>query len=43
VDAAVERLTGMLEPLLILGLGAVVAGVLAAMYLPMFEMIGNVQ
>ncbi|MFH0918830.1 MAG: type II secretion system F family protein [Fibrobacterota bacterium] len=43
VDAAVERLTSILEPVMILLLGLVVAGLLIAMYLPMFDMIGNVQ
>lgn len=43
VDAAVERLTAILEPVMIIGLGILVAGLLLAVYLPLFEMIGNVQ
>lgn len=43
VDTAVNRVTSVLEPLMILGLGAIVAALLVAMYLPMFDMVGNVQ
>jgi type IV pilus assembly protein PilC len=42
VDAAVEALTSMIEPLVIVVLGSIIGGVLVAMYLPMFEMAGNV-
>jgi type IV pilus assembly protein PilC len=37
VSAAVEALTGMIEPLIIVFLGLVVGGMVVAMYLPMFE------
>ncbi len=43
VAASAERLTSILEPVLILALGVVVAALLVAMYLPLFDMIGNVQ
>lgn len=42
VDAAVETLTAMIEPLVIVVLGSIIGGVLVAMYLPMFEMAGTV-
>jgi len=37
VSNAVEALTGMIEPLIIVFLGLVVGGMVVAMYLPMFE------
>lgn len=43
VEAAVEALTGMLEPLVIVVLGGVIGAVLIAMYLPMFEMAGSIK
>jgi len=43
VEAAVESLTSMLEPLVIVVLGGVIGAVLIAMYLPMFEMAGNIK
>lgn len=43
VDAAVDTLTSMIEPLVIVVLGSIIGGVLVAMYLPMFEMAGTVS
>jgi type IV pilus assembly protein PilC len=42
VDAAVENLTAMLEPLVIVVLGSIIGGVLVAMYLPMFSLASTV-
>jgi type IV pilus assembly protein PilC len=42
VDTAVTALTSLLEPLLIVVMGVVIAGVLISMYLPMFEMVGSI-
>ncbi len=42
VDAAVEALTSMLEPLLMLFLGGAIGGLVVAMYLPIFSMAGAV-
>jgi type IV pilus assembly protein PilC len=42
VDAAVEALTSMLEPLLMLFLGGSIGGLVIAMYLPIFAMAGAV-
>ena len=43
VEAAVEALTSMLEPLVIVVLGGVIGAVMIAMYLPMFEMAGSIK
>lgn len=40
VDQAVENLTAMIEPMLIVFLGVVVGGLIVAMYLPIFKMAG---
>ncbi|MCD6570537.1 MAG: type II secretion system F family protein [Deltaproteobacteria bacterium] len=42
VDTAVSSLTSILEPLLIVFLGGVIGGVVVAMYLPIFQLAGNV-
>jgi type IV pilus assembly protein PilC len=43
VDAAVEALTSMLEPLLMVFLGGGIGGMVIAMYLPIFTMAGAIQ
>lgn len=40
VEAVVQNLTKMIEPLLLVGLGGMVGGLLIAMYLPIFKMAG---
>ncbi|MDP2312482.1 MAG: type II secretion system F family protein [Pseudomonadota bacterium] len=42
VDASVEGLTAMLEPLIMAFLGIVIGGLVIAMYMPIFEMAGHV-
>jgi type IV pilus assembly protein PilC len=42
VDAAVTALTSMIEPVVIVVMGAVIGGILIAMYLPMFDIIGKI-
>ncbi|MCL2182769.1 MAG: type II secretion system F family protein [Chitinispirillia bacterium] len=42
VDAAVEALTSVIEPIMICILGVVIGGILIAMYLPMFDMVGMI-
>ncbi len=42
VDTAVEGLTSMLEPMIMAFLGVVIGGLVIAMYMPIFEMAGNV-
>jgi type IV pilus assembly protein PilC len=39
VDAAVEQLTSVIEPAMIVIMGVVVGGMLVAMYLPMFKLV----
>jgi type IV pilus assembly protein PilC len=43
VDAAVSALLSLMEPVMIVILGAVVGGMIVAMYLPIFDMINAVQ
>jgi len=43
VAALAQRITSMIEPCIILGMGCTVALILAAIYLPMFNMGGAVQ
>lgn len=42
VDQAVETLTSMLEPLIMVFLGVVIGGLVIAMYMPIFSMASNV-
>jgi len=42
VDAAVAALTSIIEPVIIVVMGAVIGGILIAMYLPMFDIIGKI-
>jgi type IV pilus assembly protein PilC len=43
VDQAVENLTAMIEPVMIVFLGVIVGGLIVSMYLPIFKMAGAVQ
>lgn len=43
VDAAVEALLAVMEPIMIVVLGTVVGGMIVAMYLPIFDMINAVS
>ena len=42
VDTAVDALTSLIEPVMIVFMGAVVGGMVIAMYLPMFKLINVV-
>jgi type IV pilus assembly protein PilC len=42
VDAAVGALTSIIEPVVIVFMGIVIGGILIAMYLPMFDIIGKI-
>jgi type IV pilus assembly protein PilC len=42
VDAAVEGLTSMIEPFMMVFLGVTIGGLVVAMYLPIFKMAGLV-
>jgi type IV pilus assembly protein PilC len=43
VDVAVASLTSMIEPLMMVFLGGVIGGLVIAMYMPIFEMAGNIK
>jgi type IV pilus assembly protein PilC len=43
VDVAVAALTSLLEPIMMVFLGVVVGGIIIAMYLPIFELAGNIK
>ncbi len=43
VDAAVAALTSIIEPVIIVAMGLVIGGILIAMYLPMFDIIGKIS
>ncbi|MBK6909746.1 MAG: type II secretion system F family protein [bacterium] len=43
VDAAVAAMTSLIEPVVIVLMGAVIGGMLVSMYLPMFDMIGAIK
>ncbi|MSP17479.1 MAG: type II secretion system F family protein [Myxococcales bacterium] len=43
VDVAVGSLTALIEPFMMVFLGVVVGGMIIAMYLPIFEIAGNIQ
>ncbi|MEA1979948.1 MAG: type II secretion system F family protein [candidate division Zixibacteria bacterium] len=42
VDEAVTALTSVIEPIIIVFMGIVIGGILVAMYLPMFDIIGKI-
>ena len=41
VDEAVSALTSVIEPIVIVVMGIAIGGILVAMYLPMFDIIGK--
>jgi type IV pilus assembly protein PilC len=43
VDAAVAALTSIIEPVIIVFMGIVIGGIMIAMYLPMFDIIGKIN
>ena len=43
VDTAVEALLAKMEPIMIVGLGVVVGGVIVATYLPIFDMVNALK
>jgi type IV pilus assembly protein PilC len=43
VDAAVSAMTALLEPIMLVVLGGIVGGLLISMYLPIFEVAGNIK
>ena len=43
MEAAILKVTKMLEPIIIMGMGSTIAGLMLAIYMPMFEMAGKVN
>ncbi|MBW2264143.1 MAG: type II secretion system F family protein, partial [Deltaproteobacteria bacterium] len=43
VDVAVAAMTSVIEPILMVGVGGVVGGLMIAMYLPIFNLAGNIK
>jgi type IV pilus assembly protein PilC len=43
VDVAVGAMTSLIEPIMMVFLGGVVGGLIVAMYLPVFELAGNIK
>ena len=43
VDVAVAAMTSLIEPIMMVFLGTVVGGLIVAMYLPVFELAGNIN
>lgn len=39
IDGTVERLSSVIEPVIVLVLGLLVGGILVAMYMPMFDLV----
>jgi len=43
MEGMILKVTKMVEPLIIMGMGSTIAGLMLAIYMPMFEMAGNVH
>lgn len=43
VDAAVSAMTSLIEPVVIVFMGIMIGGILIAMYMPMFDIIGQIK
>lgn len=43
METLIGKVTKLLEPVVILGMGVTIAGIMLAIYMPMFEMAGNVK
>jgi type IV pilus assembly protein PilC len=43
VDQAVENMTALIEPFMLVFLGATIGGLVVAMYLPIFKMAGAIS
>jgi len=42
VDATVKALLSILEPILLIGVGALVGGIVISMYLPIFSLLSQI-
>jgi type IV pilus assembly protein PilC len=43
MEALVGKVTKLMEPVIIMGMGSTIAGLMLAIYMPMFEMAGKVH
>ena len=43
MEIMIHRVTKLLEPIIIMGMGSTVAGLMLSIYMPMFEMAGKVH
>ena len=43
MEEMIAKVTKLMEPLIIVGMGATIAGIMLAIYMPMFEMAGAVH
>ena len=43
VDSAVSAMTALMEPIMMVFLGGIIGGLIVAMYLPVFELAGNIN
>jgi type IV pilus assembly protein PilC len=43
VERRLDRLTTMVEPLMMMTMGLLIGGIVVAMYIPIFQMAGTVQ
>jgi type IV pilus assembly protein PilC len=43
MESAITKVTKLLEPIIIMGMGTTIAGLMLAIYMPMFEMAGKVN
>jgi type IV pilus assembly protein PilC len=43
MEGMILKVTKMVEPIIIMGMGSTIAGLMLAIYMPMFEMAGNVK
>jgi type IV pilus assembly protein PilC len=43
METLVLKVTKMLEPIIIMGMGTTIAGLMLSIYMPMFEMAGKIK
>ncbi len=43
MEAMIGRVTKLLEPIIIMGMGVTIAGLMMSIYMPMFEMAGKIH
>jgi type IV pilus assembly protein PilC len=43
MEGAISKVTKLMEPIIIMGMGTTIAGLMLAIYMPMFDMAGKVN